>query len=265
MNPHLDDETLSAYLDGVGGSADAPTHLAGCPACAARLEHLATASRAVATAPSPLAAARRDAMLEAALGAAAPEVEARTVAEGGARRRSWLVAAAAVVALGVAVPVVGSQLGRGGVEEQLATDTGGSAPEAATEMAQVPPAPGTDLGELDLAALRQGGPALEQLRAQLGGERGDEYDRESGTALDAPALGEGPGQAASEANPAPLGDCEPPVRAERPELGPLTTAASATVDGELVNVLAFTSGEPGSLLAVIVTASCAELAAIALP
>ncbi|MBW3614132.1 MAG: hypothetical protein KY439_02335 [Actinobacteria bacterium] len=63
MNPHLDDEQLSADLDGFALDERGRSHLDGCAACAARRRDLAMASMAVATPVAALAPALVDALI----------------------------------------------------------------------------------------------------------------------------------------------------------------------------------------------------------
>ena len=66
--PHLDDDALSAALDGeLSGDVDA--HLSGCATCHARLEALARVAAAVGSPLSPRPAEEVDAVIRAALAA----------------------------------------------------------------------------------------------------------------------------------------------------------------------------------------------------
>jgi len=104
MNPtsdHLDDETLSALLD--GGAEDAAGHLPGCERCAGRQAELAAARAALQAAPveslDELTRRRLVATALEAAGAATPAGRAR------ARRHPALVGSAAAVILAVLVGV----------------------------------------------------------------------------------------------------------------------------------------------------------------
>lgn len=99
---HIDDETLSATIDG----ETAPTHLAECTQCSARMDRLAAAARWVATPVAPLDDGNRDVALAAA----------RTAA--GVRERAPFLRMAAVAAvilaiLGVTMSEVVSRYGGG--------------------------------------------------------------------------------------------------------------------------------------------------------
>ena len=104
---HLDDETLSAVLDGepTADDAAARAHLADCAECRTRLAAFTDVAAAVG-APvdvSAAAADARDALIARALDAG--------VATDGSTRRSWapvLAVAAVLVALLLAVPLFGS-------------------------------------------------------------------------------------------------------------------------------------------------------------
>jgi hypothetical protein len=123
MNPnsdHLDDELLSAHLDGdraaTDSRPDAAAHVRGCDRCAARQAELAGARTALAAAPvEPLDELARRRLVAAALAAATegtPAAEATAVTPIGrsrwARRHPALIgsAAAAVLAVLVGVPFV---------------------------------------------------------------------------------------------------------------------------------------------------------------
>ncbi|PLS76577.1 MAG: hypothetical protein CYG61_01305 [Actinobacteria bacterium] len=149
--PHLDDEQLSAHLDGEAG-ADAATHLRSCPQCESRLARLEVVSSRL-RGPVPLPP---DEVREAAL-VAAREAWAAGRAGGAAGRGADVVAldgrrrlprwalplAAAAAALLVAVPVL-SSLGDGNerAETTATADNGGSAGRDSGEVA------GTDGGDL---------------------------------------------------------------------------------------------------------------------
>jgi hypothetical protein len=125
---HLDDEILSALLDGEGAGPDAAAHLRACDRCTARQEELAGARAALAAAPVELLddLARRR-LVAAALAAAAapPAADAPAVTPIGrarwARRHPALIgsAAAAVLAVLVGVPFV-MDSGRPDRDETLA-------------------------------------------------------------------------------------------------------------------------------------------------
>ncbi|MGH9125145.1 MAG: hypothetical protein ACRDZ8_10530, partial [Acidimicrobiales bacterium] len=58
--PHLDDERLSAVLDGAGEAGDV-AHLSSCADCGSRLEGWRRVARMVAALPAPAPGAARDA------------------------------------------------------------------------------------------------------------------------------------------------------------------------------------------------------------
>jgi len=66
LGPHLDDERLSALLDGLAEPSDA-AHADGCPDCTARLAGWSQARRLVAAAPAVAPETRREAAIQAAL------------------------------------------------------------------------------------------------------------------------------------------------------------------------------------------------------
>ncbi|HEX2040044.1 MAG TPA: hypothetical protein VHF47_09980 [Acidimicrobiales bacterium] len=140
--PHLDDDLLSAHLDGI----DAGLHLASCPTCQARLDELAAAAAAVG-APPPLPPAS---VVDAAVGRALDAEERRS-------RRPALVAlaAAVLVVLGVVGAVVVGDDERPSDSDtaalRLSDDEvaggGGTAGASATSTVAF----GGDLGEMDEA------------------------------------------------------------------------------------------------------------------
>lgn len=115
--PHLDDELLSAHLDGepVDGPAfDVAEHLADCPDCRARLGALRRVVAAVGTAVPPPSDEQRQAAVAAALAARVPSLEARR------RRLTVLAAAAAVVAVFGSLALLRSGDGGGGGDSTTA-------------------------------------------------------------------------------------------------------------------------------------------------
>jgi hypothetical protein len=149
---HLDDETISAALDGEPIDGDARAHLDGCASCRARLDafgRVAAAVGAPVTAPS--ASARDDAIAAALAADVAPAQPRRNLTP-------WLAAAAVVVLLLVAVPLIAA-LSSGDDHDQAATSardnatsggvsTGAASGEATTKAARPP-----DLGALDAGNL----------------------------------------------------------------------------------------------------------------
>lgn len=111
---HLNDDALSASLDGALDGAGDQDHLAGCAACRARRDQLDAARAALAAAPvEPVDELTRRRLVAAALDAAGPAV---------VRNRPWYQSpalaggvAAAILALFAAVPFVtgGNDLDRG--------------------------------------------------------------------------------------------------------------------------------------------------------
>lgn len=132
--PHLDDETLSAVLDGEADEADRD-HVARCAACRERLDRFDTVRTAVG-APVVTDTSRVDASVEAALSAWDTSA---VVPINGARRRwhappaAWVGVAAVVLALLAAVPLV--FLGGGGDDDLAATsaETSGKLAERQAE------------------------------------------------------------------------------------------------------------------------------------
>jgi hypothetical protein len=150
MTPHLDDEQLSAHLDGEAGedAGAAGEHLDSCADCRGRLGQLQEVVAQVGRPPAAVTDARRDAAVEAAVGAWSA-VRAGPGAVVPLPRHPvphWVLgAAAAAVAVLVAVSLLA--VSRGG---EPGDDTAAPAPSfarrarTATPTAVVPP---TDLGD----------------------------------------------------------------------------------------------------------------------
>jgi hypothetical protein len=194
MNPtpdHLDDDVLSALLDGDTGAAtggdgtgaDAAAHLRACDRCAGRQAELAGARSALAAAPvEPVDELTRRRLVAAALAAAeerAPGAAARDTAAAvpigrarWARRHQALIgsAAAVVLALLVGVPFVLDDGGPGGGE-------------TLTALAPEQDAAGTYLGDLGELSDRS------NLRLRLSGVASDSYATPPAEAGPSPALG----------------------------------------------------------------------------
>lgn len=138
--PHLDDDALSAHLDGL--DAGAGEHLAACAECRARLDQLAAAASLIGTPPAPPAALLVDDAVAHALDA-----------ESRGTRRPVLVAlaAAALVVLGiVGVAVVGDEERPSESDTAALTDADSSVAESGAATAGGSAvAFGGDLGALD--------------------------------------------------------------------------------------------------------------------
>lgn len=229
---HLDDEALSAVLDGEA-DAEESAHADACEACRARLGQLRDASVLVGTpvpAPDP---ARREAAIAAALGATDRVADVAPM-----RRRTvprWLAAAAALVLAVVGISLVSS---RGGDDADMATSggddsatdmtaTADAAPEAQLFMAA--PIDGGDIGAVDLDALRA---------TVEGAIAGTQREAAAGVASDEDAGNDGDTSGGASAPP-DVAPCEEELRAAFPELGPLLYRATGTLDREAVAVLAF--------------------------
>ena len=242
---HLDDEAISAVLDGEA-TADEAAHVDGCAACAARLGQLRDAALVVRTPVAPPTDAERDAAIAAALAPASGTVTQL-------RRRTmprWLpaVAAALVVLAGVGVAL--GVRGSGSGDDRSTSAAGGTsgtasraapAPEASTFASAV--FDGGDLGDIDVRSLRTTiESALSPSRssaAQAGGGAGATADDAAGTTTVAP-------KAAA---------CEDQVRTGNPALGPLLYRATGRLDGAAVDVLAFDAGGRRWVY-VVATADC---------
>ena len=223
---HLDDELLSAVLDGEA-DVEQSAHVDACDACRARLGALRDASVLVATPVPPADAGRRDAAIAAALAAA----EADTVVPLRRRRTipTWLGAAAAVVVAVGAISLIanrgGDDDGSGGFDTAAGGDDATSNTMADEDLSTALAAPtpvvdGGDLGEVDATTLQA------TIEGSFGAQReavASSPSEEAGAAAD--------GQA-----PVP---CEQEVRDGSPDLGALVYRATGTLEGTPVVVLAF--------------------------
>lgn len=137
MSHHLlDDEALSAHLDGEGDAATAE-HLASCAICEARLGELRAAAQTVGAAVAPPSDAARNAAVEAAV-AAASGAEVKPTRP---RIPAWVAAAAVIVLLLAAVPIVlATRDSSDEVAQRTANDAFGGSAEGAVA------APAEDIG-----------------------------------------------------------------------------------------------------------------------
>ena len=213
---HLDDEALSAALDG----HDAGPHLAGCGACRARLEDLRRVAALVGAPPPPPPAGAADAAVAAALAAVGEVVPLRP------RRRDLrpiLAVAAVLLALLVAVPVL-SGLGDDGQDGDVAAGGGGAALDSAA-----PAGPVADLGPLDADRIAE---FAAQRTAAVAGT-GALTDTESKAMVAEGADDDGDEESAEER------DCLSTLgRPDAPVL-----RATGTWEGEAADVLVFVDGE----------------------
>lgn len=237
-NDHLDDEAISAHLDGEATPEEA-AHVDGCETCTARLAELRAASEAIGS-PVDLVFADRDAAVAAALSAAPAS---NVVPLAGRRRQAppqWLAVAAALLVVVALVPLLGS-LGGGGDDDSAETAATGEAADdtmafdadaSGGSEAAMGPVDGGNVGEVDVAGVRQ--LVEEAVAPPSAALRSDEAQEEES--------GEGAGGAiesaapATDAVPAP---CEDASRADFPEMGALRYRALGTYEGEEVSVLAF--------------------------
>ena len=227
-NPdHLDDETLSALLDGAsdGASADAAAHLGACDRCAERQAELSAARAALAASPvEPLDELARRRLVAAAVRAAddAPAGEAAAGAAVTGRTR-WAQrhpavlgsVAAALLAVLVGVPFVVGNHGGGSAEKSLS-----AAPNAAREEAG-----GVFLGDLGDLTDR------DRLRLRLTG----------GTAADSASAGTGGAFAPSEPAGSAAGGATPSAAAV-----PSAAPASGGLAGSAGSGRTLGPGSPGA-------------------
>ena len=136
---HLDDELLSAVIDGLDADG---AHLVRCQRCAGRLDHLRAGATLVATPVSPLAADDVDRLVTAALAAPA---EAPVIPLRRTIRRPpapWLAAVAAAALLVVGLPVLLRSGGAGDGGRETASRESDAALNSTADDAAVSPAGG---------------------------------------------------------------------------------------------------------------------------
>ncbi|MCI3948745.1 MAG: hypothetical protein K0R11_679 [Acidimicrobiales bacterium] len=235
---HLDDEQLTALQDG-DGTVEERAHLGTCSRCADRSEALTAVAALVAAPPPPPADRARDEAVTAALaGADRPVAPLRRP-----RRQvpSWLLPAAAVVALLALVAVVVPRWGDGDDDETAAGrldataesgggdgDAGGAGGGAASEAPALRRAAEPDLGAVDDEA---------ELARRV-------EDALAGTAA-----------ADAAAEPSAADPCVAGLRAADLTLEPLRFRASLVWQGRPALVLS-----DGTRAVVVATAGCARLA-----
>ena len=242
---HLDDEALSAVLDGVGTDDDA-RHVEGCGSCSARLEAVRAVAAAVAApVPSP-GPERLDAAVAAAL--SAQNVVPLSVARAARRPPAWLGAAAGIAA----VLAVGGLLSRaaddGGAsrDEVAASDGADSAATGAAEES------GDDMATLESDATADAPVASSLAGSELGELRGvdlravvEDRQVQRGAApptTTATADGDAEGVAGGGTSGSTFVPCESELRAGDPSLGAVAFTGEGTWDGEPVAVIVFDVG-----------------------
>ncbi len=192
ISPHLDDNRLSALIDGEADPGDVE-HATACAECGARVAAWEEARRLVAAAPGPPPAPQRDAAVAAALSTAnqpeakepaTPVVSLAQHQIGPDRRRrpAWLPrAVAAVAAVLVIVGVVVAAVHAGGPGSSSHSSARGSSgaasgtsgqspgPAAAAPSSPAREAPSSPAREVvHLGAVQGPGPLVAELRSVLG-------------------------------------------------------------------------------------------------
>lgn len=250
---HLDDEALSAVLDGEA-EVDETAHADACDVCRARLAALGDASTLVGTPAPPPDPARREAAIAAALGAGERTADVVRLRP---RRTApaWLAAAAVIAAAVVGISLLPST---GGDDDDTATSAGDSAADAAdggddavmsdavpeTAFAMAAPYDGGDLGTIDVGTLRE---QVEDGIANSQGEVAADEDASAAT---------GGATETTVANRAM--SCEPGLRTTYPDLGNLVYTASGMFDGDAMVVLGFDVG-PDRWVFVVAAADCGDI------
>ena len=228
---HLDDEAISAHLDGEATPTEA-AHVDGCATCRARLAELQGAAEVIGTPVPPANPAAVDAAVTAALDALPPKVVPLASRRRGALP-TWLPVAAGLLLVVALVPLFGSLGGGSDDDAGDGASTAMMAEDRAEEESAALDAAGAGAGG-GIATIDGGnvGPVDGTGVRQLVEEALGRSDSERSVAESAPAQGGGAGDVA----PAP---CEDRARDEFPDLGALRYRALGTVEGTEVSVLAF--------------------------
>lgn len=249
---HLDDEALSAVLDGEA-RPDEAAHAEACATCSVRLAELRDAALLVGAPVPPPDPARREAAIATAL---AVEQGATVIP---LRRRTpprWLgavAAAAAVVMVVSAVALLPHRAGDDKASTAVATTTTAATQEATADAfalaAPIETVDGGDLGDVDHIDLRQTiSAALDGPQTTAGGAPA------AGAAESDSSTGAASGQRESFT-------CDPEVRADNPDLGQLVFHAAGTLAGDAVAVLAYdtidAAGSVDRVVYVAVVEDCA--------
>lgn len=215
---HLDDEAISATVDGAGW----PAHLAGCPACLARRGQLEAAARLVAEPVDPSPQLERERILRMAL-AARPRGRPPIL-----RIAAVAAAVVAVLATGLLIPALrdsGDQLVGQGVEVED-QPMGGSA-AGLGGAGDTGGAVAADLGDFDDVFVLES-----RLRALFGEGGGARATSDGGSESMAPAAG-GDGAESSGGDPQPFaGTCEADARALAPAGADLAYSATMSWRGQ---------------------------------
>lgn len=265
---HLDDEALSAVLDGESTPEEA-AHGRSCERCASRIDRFRVVAAAVAAAVPPMPTGLADRLIADALGAEEPA--APVVAIDRARTRSrrglptWLAAAAVVAVLAISLPLLarlgtGSSSDEAGVKGDGATEAeaedGSARDEAALESAATttsPPRP-VDAGDLgDLSSV----PAVRAaVQRGLGGADDPAGGQAETDAVEDEETEETEETEEEAASPAPASappsdvsgdDCQGTVEADYPGgLGALRLTATGQAGGEPALVYAYADARPGA-------------------
>lgn len=234
---HLDDEALSAVLDGEAAPEEA-AHAEVCATCGVRLSDLRDASLLVGAPVPPPDPARREATIAAALDAE----PAATSTVTSLRRRlppAWLAAAAAVI---VAVAAV-ALLPRGEDDsKQTAASSGAGATTTASESAT--PDASANSFDATVASPADGGDLGDVASVDLEQSVRDALDRPQVAAdLAAPSGGAAAGRTEA-------------ITCDDPELGALVFHAIGTLDGTPVTVLAYDDGTGNRTVYVVENEGC---------
>lgn len=275
--PHLDDEDLSALLDGEAGDERATTHLASCASCTARQEALVGARDALRGATvAPLAGDLLDRLVATALAAPAEAVATSpssplTTIDRPRRRRlstpppAWLLGAVASIA--VLAGLAGVLRSGGGNDDEAtslsdaalrAEESGGDAFDQGAVENEAAPAVDPELVTADLGDISDAASltaALDAPNAQafsagrtVAGDATAEDDAEAAQAAPTTQVAPTAGGSATAAGAAPDG-ARAQCRAEAEaagggRLGPLQATAVLRWEGRPAEVLVFALAEP---------------------
>jgi hypothetical protein len=254
MTPeHLDDDALSATLDGEA-TPEEHAHVEACATCRARVDELRAAANAIGTPLAAVEVARREEAIAAAL------LALPTPLASGRRRQppGWVLgAAAAVVALGILVPLVNRSNGSSADRSSSSAAADSNARSKALESPEAQ----------DSSGAAGAAPLFASAPADLGPINGEGELRDRvlealrSPAPDAPTSTTSAAAGSSVADP-----CLAELTREDPTLGAVRLDARAVVDGTPGRVLVFDAGgDPPTVRAFAVTDACEVLRSATFP
>lgn len=246
---HLDDDAVSALLDGEATSEEA-AHAVVCDACSERMARFRDAAAQIGD-PGPVDEVARERAIAAALGAQVVPLRSR-------RRElpPWLVGAAALIVLAlVLVPLLGDtdhdQEDRLAGGDAAARDEESALDASAPEVLTAPTPAGSEAADTTLG--------MRATEPVAGGHLGEVDDSNVDERVRAALLGPSPTTAGADATATtaaanPDGPCEEALRSGDAELGNLRMTGTAEVEGRRATIVVYdvSGSDPPALRAYIV-------------